>query len=55
MKMSLTPRKFCGNLVFYGHSGDFRHTFLCFNYACGNMRHTEYAINSHTINFHTVL
>ena len=45
----------CGNLVFYGHSGDFRHTRLCFYYACGNIRHTEYGNNSHTVDFHTVL
>ena len=40
---------------FYGHSGGFRHTCLCFYYACGNIRHTEYRNNSHTIVFHTVL
>ena len=45
----------CGNLVFYGHSGDFCHSCLCFYYACGNIRHTEYGNNSHTIDFHTVL
>ena len=45
----------CGNLVFYGHSGDFCHTCLRFYYACGNIRHTEYGNNSHTIDFHTVL
>ena len=39
----------------YGHSGDFRHTCLCFYYACGNIRHTEYGNNSHNIDFHTVL
>ena len=46
---------YCGNLVFYGHSGDFCHICLCFYYACGNRRHTEYRNNSHTIDFHTVL
>ena len=45
----------CGNLVFYGHSGDFCHTCLCFYYACGDKRHTEYGNNSHTIDFYTVL
>ena len=45
----------CGNLVLYGHSGDFCHTCLCFYYVCGNIRHTEYENNSHTIDFHTVL
>ena len=40
---------------FYGHSGDFCHTYLCFYYACGDIRHTEYGNNSHTIDFHTVL
>ena len=45
----------CSNLVFYGHSGDFCHTCLCFYYACGNIQHTEYGNNSHTIDFHTVL
>ena len=44
-----------GNLVFYGHSGDFCHTCACFYYECGNIRHTEYGNNSHTIDFHTVL
>ena len=28
---------------------------VCFYYACGNIRHTEYGNNSHTIDFHTVL
>ena len=41
-------------MVFYGHSGDFSHTCLCFYYACGNIRHTEYSNNSHAIDFHTV-
>ena len=45
----------CGNLVFYRHSGDFCHTFLCFDYACGNIRHTECGNNSYTIDFHAVL
>ena len=45
----------CGNLVFYGHSGDFCHTCLCFYYAYGNIRHTEYGNNFDTIDFHTVL
>ena len=40
---------------FYGHSGDFCPTCLYFYYACGNIRHTEYGNNSHTIDFHTVL
>ena len=26
----------CGNSVFYGNFADFRHTYLCFYYACGN-------------------
>ena len=26
-----------------------------FYYACGNIRHTEYGNNSHTIDFHTVM
>ena len=43
------------NLVFYNHSGDFCHTCLCFYYACGNIRHTKYGNNSHTIDFHTIL
>ena len=45
----------CGNLVFYEHSGDFCHTFLCYYYAYDNMRHTEDGNNSHTMEFHTVL
>ena len=45
----------CGILVFYGYSGDFCHTCLCFYYACANKRDTEYGNNSHTIDFHTVL
>ena len=36
-------------------TGDFCHISLCFYYACGNVRHTEYGNNSHTIDFHTVL
>ena len=40
---------------FFGHSGDLCHTCLCFYYACGNIGHTEYGNNSHTIDFHTVL
>ena len=48
---------YCSNLVFYGHSGDFRQTCLCFYYACGNIRHTAYGNNPHTVltDFHTVL
>ena len=46
---------YCGNLVFYGHSRDFCYTCLCFFYARGNIRHTEYGNNPHTIDFHTVL
>ena len=45
----------CVNLVFYGHSGDFCHICLCFYYAGGNIRHTEYGNNSHTIDFDTFL
>ena len=45
----------CGNLVFYEHSGNFCHTCVCFYYACGNIGHTEYGNNFHTIDFHTVL
>ena len=30
-------------------------TLVCFYYACGNIRHTEYGNNSHTIDFDTVL
>ena len=45
----------CGNLVFYGHYRNSCLTCLCFYYACGNIRHTEYGNNSHTIDFHTVL
>ena len=30
-------------------------TLVCFCYACGNIRHTEYGNDSHTIDFHTVL
>ena len=44
----------CGNLISYGHSGDFRHSCLCFYYAFGKIRHTEYGNNSHSIGFHTV-
>ena len=62
-KIKATRREFygnfhhteCGNLVFYGHSGDFCHTCLCFYTACGDIRHTESGINSHTVDFHTVL
>ena len=36
-------------------TGDFFHTCLYFYYACGNIRHTEYRNNYHTIDFHTVL
>ena len=61
--MLLTRREFygkfyhteCGNLVFYKHSGDFSHTCLCFYYVYGNIRHTEYCNNYHTVEFHTVL
>ena len=42
----LTRREFYGN---------FYHTCLCFYYACGNIRHTEYGNHFHTIDFHTVL
>ena len=35
--------------------GNFYHTCLCFYYACGHIRHTEYGNNYHTIDFHTVL
>ena len=35
-------------------TGDFCHTFLYLYYPCGNVRHTEYGNNSHTIDFHTV-
>ena len=30
-------------------------TLVCFYYACGNIRHTEYGNNSHTSDFHTIL
>ena len=42
-------------IFFYRHSGDFHHTCLCFYYACGNIRHTEYGNNFHTSDFRTVL
>ena len=29
-------------------------TLVCFYYVCGNIRHTEYGNNYHTIDFHTV-
>ena len=45
----------CANVIQYGHSGDFRHTSLCFYNACGIIRHTEYGNNSHTSEFHTDL
>ena len=45
----------CGNLIFFGHSEDFSHTFLCYYYACGNMRLIDNSNNSHTMDFYTDL
>ena len=38
-----------------GTLGIFATLVYIFHYACGNIRHTEYGNNSHTIDFHTVL